>query len=743
MPYGTIYRLSCRYDHPDYYDETIIIDISDNDSFTDDPITPTVYTLTGAETPFRVNTVDNDRDKTKPIRAKAAEINFIAEYNTDASAYVNAQTFAVGADNRWIVSAIIQSTGFNLFTGFLVMDDHSQPFMPVSHGYTVRLTATDNLGTLGEIDHTDFDGNYVRGKDTLLNHLLYALAKTNLGLNVVITSTWFEESQTAFECAWQNIYADGKAFEAEIGKAIDPYTVIEMIMKTFFCSLTQYDGKWWVNAIDERTGTGFYRFEFEADGTHVADFALEEFNETVGINEVIKLAHEDALITYSRQHKETVVEVKYEKPLEIIDNMDFSRGIDYLSPISVDMGLFIQSYANLGAFPSTGEFGVTYKANDTSFYYKWNTASLYEQVTGAEIPTGEAYAVEDWTIGRYTAANMTPTATAVGTYIAKIFKYGNEDGRHLVIGHSTETTPFTYIRSNPIPVGRNDKGVISVDFRQNAAVNGSGNTSVFAVVLEGETGSNYVGTTLGIWNPATSYGSSNFAGFSFTYTSVGDKIKWQTATADLPPFPESGNLYILLIAGYGVTSNERHYSNLQFDYHQFVNGSYQKYTGHSHTVSQDGDYKARLVHEMPLGDSPRPILKRSLFKEYGSRFVLTERWYAAGDLLNQAITPPIPDEYLKPLGKMLAFALWNQHNRQFKTISGSFYGLDLNATPPDMVHTFSIEATTTEVDIAGRQFMLTSREITPATNDWSGELVEVYGEDKVYDDDYTFKYEQK
>src|SRR5690349_9069915 len=109
MPYGIIYRLNCRYEHPEFFNETVIVDINDNDTYTDDVITPTVYTLTGAEIPFRVTTVDNDRDKPKALRAKAAEINFKAEYNTDAGAFINALTFASGDDRKWIVTAIVES----------------------------------------------------------------------------------------------------------------------------------------------------------------------------------------------------------------------------------------------------------------------------------------------------------------------------------------------------------------------------------------------------------------------------------------------------------------------------------------------------------------------------------------------------------------------------------------------------------------------------------------------------------
>lgn len=739
MAYAIIYRVRFKNDK----NHLIKVDICDESTYTTDPITPTVFNLTPAENPFKVISVDNERVKFKSIRGKQAEINFQPTFSTMIGGYINAMTFVGVEDNRWRVIAEVEATGFNLFTGFLVMDDHQQPFLPASHKRTITLTATDNLGILSEVPLTDADGLYIRGKNTILSYVLNALRKTNLGLNVVITTTWFEEHQTDFECPWQFVYLDGKTFEDSIGEAVDCYRVLEIIFG-YDCELSQYNGKWWISHIDEKTGNDIWRYEYTAAGVHVADYTPESFNQVIGKDEYIKWIGKDAVVSYTRPHKFTKLTFNYRFPIEIIDNLDFSRGLDDLVPIVVDMSPYISVHANLGSFPSTGQYELTYKATDTGKFYKWVSGS-YVEITSAEIPTGIAYVWEDWEVVK--VAGGTPEITA---YISKIYENGAEVARYAVLPGSTS---LHYVQSNPLGVNRFDKFTFSFDRRklQNVEVTGPGSGTATAtenvaqVRLYGNNGTYWtVQGDTGDWISCNSSFTTAQQYIKAQYNiNQTDETQWMNLSVDARPLPVGGEIRVVFqnIDDFVY----QHFANLQFDLVPFVNGSYQKYTGHSHTVSQDGNYKSNIEEEVFLSDGMHPAHKGVMFYNDGTGFQLTKRWYAAGDMINQGIAIPPPVEYLHPFGFLQIFALWNQHNRTFVSIGGSLKGLVLDGDVPDQPHVFSLNAPSMQINHTNKRFILTNREINPDSEEWRGELIETYDTtiDRVYDDDYAFKYEQQ
>jgi hypothetical protein len=737
MPYLSTYRLSYQ---DDYDSQIIIVDIHDTESFaeTGDPV---ITELQGGEVPFRVTTVDNDRTKFKAIRAKAAEIVF-----KSSDSYANALTFAAGSDSRWLVQAYIESTGFTLFYGYLITDDGQQAFLPHTHKNDIVLTATDNLGTLDEIPLTDFDGNYVRGKKTRLEWLTYALRPTNLELNIVITDTWMEESQVDFECPWLHTYLDGKTFESKIGEAVSCLEALEILLG-WNCELKQFDKKWIVSHIDELTNSPAYCFEFTPDGTHVSDYT-QSFQKTIGKAQNIKLIGKDAIVYFSRPQKFNRLTFNYNLPIEIIDNIDFSRGTDDIVPIVVDMTPHILTYANLGAFPATGSYDVFYRATDTSFVYKWISGG-YVQITGAEIPYGTAFVWEDWTMGRIGGS---PTTTG---YIAKIFTNGAETSRYAVMPGGDGSN---YISCNPIPLNRFDKFTFSFDRRLINDYNNGGPSDkttedVAQIRLYGTNGTYWtlanfaVGDILpGTWVECNSAFTTNQQNLRAQYVQdQTDLRQWMNISVDAQPLPVEGTVVILLHQNRIFVNEESHFSNLQFDLAMFINGSYQKYTGHSNTVEQDGDFKANIDEEVRLGDAPHPLIKGGFFINDSGTYRRSGRWYAAGDLLNQSITPPIPDEYLHPFGHLQIYAVWNQNRRHFMSISGSLKGMELTTEPADTIHLYQIEAPNPEIDVENKYFMLTGRDADPESQQWSGNLIEVFDEDelKTYDDPHTFKYEQR
>jgi hypothetical protein len=721
MPYGLIYQLRYK---DQITEEVIRVNICKTSTFDPGATTVTVALEGYGSKPFGVSVIDNNRDKLTPIRAKEAKITLLP------SSDYTAATFATGPDNEWFVEAYVESTSYYLFKGFLIIDDIERPFLPTSHQKPFTLTAIDQLGTLKDIELKDLNGDRiddVGGKHSLLDYLLFALKPTGLDLNVVICSTWFEESQTAFETAWKNIYVSHKTFEdSEINKKVDCYNALEIILETFMCTLFQRNGKWWIRSIDEPTSGPLYGFEYDWDGTFIGDLNSTSYVQTIGRTEDINFINEDAYVNYTRPIKTGRINYTYRFPLELIDNSDFSRGTDDLLPIVVNMGLYISSHTNLGAFPATGQHTLTYKANDTSFYYKW-TGTAYEQLTGSEVPSGTAYVWEDWTAERWGGGTINSNI-----YIAKIFQYGDEKARHGVFSVSTNQHR---IYSNPVPVNRLDKFTLSVDKRLSNSRSGTGTEFVLQVRLDGEDGS--------VWsiNPNGSWAVGSAQIITNTYGGTIDETEWRNISVDSRPLPVNGELVVSLFQIVTPTAAETHFSNLQFQHYIFLNGSYQKYNGHYNEVTQSGDYKAVIEAETMLGDSPHPLLKGTMFKKIAGNDVRTGRWYAAGDLLNQGISAPVGDEYLHSLGFLQAYALFNQHNRRMVIISGTLHGLRLDTSfVPDLIENYSINAGGVE-EADDKTFMLLSYDQNSHSGEWSGTIAEIFDstEGRDYVSPHTFR----
>jgi hypothetical protein len=666
--------------------------------------TPLITQLVGSKPAFRVNVIDNDKDKFREVRGKQATLLFKPQTGITAS------TFSSGPDDEWIVEAVVVSTGFVLFKGFLVMDDHQQSFLPVSHNYDIELTATDNLGTLKEVPLTDDSGAYIRGYKKIIDIIAQALRKTGLQLDIIVRDSWMEESQTAFGPACNLTYLQMKTFEKDINEAVDCYTALEIIFSKRL-SIKQYNGTWWIENIDEKTTNQAYLFRFDYTGTYVGQEPLAYYIEAIGKNEEIKLLNKDAILSYTRPIKYGKLTYKYDLPKEIIDNMDFSRG------------------------------------------------AVNGSIT---VPTGYvAYDLDDWVKKTGSRPNFwsSPTTGTQDVYIERKFENGYEKERFMVIdkpSYSYSTELVWIQNSEGVPVGVNDKLVVSLDWATFSDLTGTGTSYVgMYVILAGDDGTDYIFWGNGLhhagsrWWPMSvvSFPDDRQAIYSEFVRNDTNETEWQTMSGELEPIPVAGNLYFLIALPEipGVTKMK--FANFQVEYLAYINGSYQKYSGHSFKIEQAGNYKANIDDNVSISDSPRKLFKGAMFKLVAGKYVLTERWFAGGDLLRQGLVPPYPPDaiYLHPFGWLQIYALWNQYNRRMIELSGSATGLKLGDMPPDLIDTYQVVATTdagTEVTTE-KEFMLVGMEQDYQEGQWNLSLAETYDSTigKDFTTPLTFKYE--
>lgn len=685
MPYGLIYRMHYQTNSQRF----VTVDINKKSTYSPTPVTPEIIDLIGVDVPFKVSAVDNDKNKFNPIRAKEAVISFLSSNN------VTARTFALGEDDEWYVTAIEDTTNDVLFQGFLVMDDHQEAFLPVGT-YTVQLTATDNLGTLKEVPLTKPDGTIPKDFFKIIEFIAWCLQKTGLQLEIIVTDTWMEESQTTFSPACDVIYLWSKTFEDDkVGTRVNCYRALEIILSKH-CFVTQRNGKWWIGAVDEMNGNDTYRFRFDYEGNYIEQLPTLTFSQTIGINQDIKFIQKDCLVSYTRPHKYVKLIYPFDLPIEIIDNINFERGL---------------------------------LENDISADLKY-------------------YDIEDWVLRQQNFFGFANDPASNDAYIVRKFLFDYERERYIEIASNEGIYPRNTLRSNGVYVDEKDRFTISFDSRYSSIQVGAQTPCGVELVSDGVSPTYYRLRGDGTWEEmieplAPLEDTPQFLGPTWSISDT-DVTEWKSTSVTCKPIPVNGTIYIHFFARQtsGVKLNV---TNLQFQYIPHINGGYREYSSQYHKVSQSGEYKANVDEEIYISDSPKKLFKGAMFKLVSGKYVLTQRWYAGGEILNSGGTYPIDDAEMNRFGYLQAFAVWNQYNRPFVTLRGSMKGLRLDAADevPDFIHNYSIDTSIAIPNTDNKNFILAGCEQDTNSDTWNGTLLETFDTTipKSYSDEHEFKYE--
>lgn len=743
------------------------VNIYDTETLIEDDEDEEVIELQAAMPPLRISVIDNSEDKFTPVRAKQAVIRFL----TNSAEGQDVGTFADSSDNRWKVECLAGDD--TIFLGFLMLSDMQQPFLPDPQ--TVELTASDHLGLLKDIALTDDNGAALSGKYKIGNIIAYCLKKTGLSLPLRVinnlrhgSGTFTVEMQfiggdndivvananaylfyggqeitisgstsnngtfkvqgvgtgivtligiagtlvtegpvtvtvedTSFGHFYDKIYLDAKTFEKDISESDDCRTVLEKILgedSTVF----QWKGFWTILRLDEITNNPFYIFPFDADGNIGVDWEESDPIRDIGAEANICHANAGTILRMDRPHKFVKLLFRYVSPKEIVCNIDFSRG-DFI-------------------------------------------ADLPDEVINHVPYTVKKYAIDCWTVRRI-SGSVTSTA-----YITRKFLYGVETERFLTIAPKVGgvATPWDFAESQPIEVQAGDKADVSVDYKYDTN-HGSGGTTIFPmkIYLHGDDGNWYY------WWHST---STNLEDFTWTNggtseverlipvvydASAVDDSQWRSLFVNLAPAPISGKLYIGLIQGFQNNNGDNqnfNFQGLNIDYHPYINGSYQLFTGHYNKVSRsDSNYITSREKEVFIGDSPRKEFKGAMFfMDSGGLFNLTAQFYDAS-LTAIDGTPTRTNPY----GYIQSYAVWNQYRRANRIFPSTLLGMFNDSDPdqwPDIINKFRLVDTNSNTN--NRFFLMISCEQDLKTLVWTGTLIECFKTDEghLYTDDHELKY---
>jgi hypothetical protein len=566
-------------------------------------------------TKCQVSTISDEQDSYATILSKELQLSLWTE-STDAITW---ETFITSAYNEWKVEVI--SNGYTWFVGFITPDEGSAPFQ--DKPYEINITATDGIGLLKGYQLVDVNGDRFENFNLLIDYIAGALRKTELELPIRAYCGYF----------WNSMQDKGDALtydlfnQAEIhartllknpGEYESCYDTLKVILQGW-AHVIQHNGKWQIVTLAERQylpGSWYY-VDYTVSGVVSTGNTATITGSNVGKAQSIYPINESQNISSLFANRQVVNQFDYSVPTDLVNN---------------------QALQYLGAFNG----GVN------------------------------GYDLVGWT--HYKGSPTSQSTSSVYAYIKQLVDgFGNMTDRYYVVPidtTATGTNQANYIRNNnnDFFVDNGDKINISVTFKMKYDET-SGSTynitapirSAFLLILkDGASGSSnsdwYCLDSNGNWQ-----NNPNGAFANFIYPEATNE--WKTVSVDSNAVRESGTAFLLISRGNNssVSGNEMYLKDIKIDLQLNNRGSIFNLAGDKHTNAQSSNLPDTYSNTVRISDSPKKIIKGSLFCTISSvRYLITTSFFR------------YPNTEILNWKQLINYGKYNQSYRRFWKIEGDF-----------------------------------------------------------------------
>lgn len=740
--YATKFILPFNNDLQEFYE--IYFDVLDYSG----PVT----TIEGTDDVLTLQCTSGDENRLASILGTEALINIFVDVDTP----ISIADFVAAEDNQIRVTVFKDKDyATNVFQGFIVVEDNSQPLLDPPFVLSVR--ALDGLGLLKGVDLVDTNNLKFAGNLSVISWICQILYKTGQTQNLRVFFNYFEESFAANINPLEQTFLDsitfsqGDSFNTQANDpsidvnaltADDCYTALEKIVRCFRCRLFQEDGRWNLISIGEYfnpNGYSFTEYSIGAPVSGIVPFTPVNsgknitFNAAAGSQEIVHPVNDDQNIYLKIATKFIHLDYSYDQSQNKVCNQDLSdtstvdRHPAYDETISSSV---IDSSIN----PVVNLNTLGYDA------YCWNHFNgTVETVSGA------------------TANSPMPsTAASKRAFVRSVIDLlGYEMQRFLVIDN--DPGKLSYLLGSTFRADVADIVQVSINCRVRAGTTHA--QPQLYLLLTGDDGTFWSLFTVGdgslpgnypVWKQTTATfrqatgGRPNIVPDNTTLPQ--DFSAWSTFGANnnisaLVPaakMPVSGNLRLLVACETlsGSDPLEYWFKDLSITILPYLNGSYQQLKGDFNYSASNLNIKQTESDDVEISDSPKRYFKGALLRSNGD--LCTPTW--------KSLTASSPSRFTQIMEQIMYICLY----RMVQKIEGSWRGVVyLDNADPTQIHPNGLLNSWNFSDAKEptKKYMLTSFDKNIATGIWRGVFVETLSDQNdtglvtpdVYDFSYIFE----
>lgn len=666
--------------------------------------------------PLVIRTVNNDEDPFAPVRGKEVSIYYLNEDGSKGiGLFVNNSP-----DDRWKVEVerVSGGTTTTVFVGALMLDDMTEEMRPPVT--TVKLVATDKLGSLKDVLVRDWDGSKFNGVRTVVKWLAMALSGTELQLPISIA----DNAKCVISGTDYNLLEkaclDSRSFEDNNGVSDSCYKVLtEILGNRLF--VMQSGGRWLIAGVDEYAASDTLSVrKYSYDGVYDTPGTIS-IKRDIGVAENVKFVGMVPTYKLRRAAKSERVEYAYDTPDMVLKNQNYTKGslvgLESVTP------------------PPPGYNATSYDMDNITSYANW---AKYR------------YNINGWTFKRFNPNNGNISTANTDAYIRRYFFEGKEWLREIAIYPPPIADRGVYFLQNDaiVPIDAGDRVLFGFEFRVTNLVGGLNTTTKVAqILLKGDSGTVYALKD----NEWTETDASNPTGF-WTSKIVADPIRkkekgiknWLIVKNDWSDtvdgggkysdqVPENGTLTVRLFYyatdysdnGGSERVAQNIFRSINLEIVRYNGANILQAKGQYAEVEQGGNYAKLEKQEVKIDSSPKRLFRGALLydngsgKEYSYNLITQVKWSSS-----------VYNTY----SALAAIVNWNQYYRVNSLI---YAELMLSAADDtDLDKLFVIEDGDKRYMLLGYEYNVRAARMTNAM------MVEVYDSNagKRYSDTVTIDY---
>lgn len=499
MAFATRYRI----EFDTIKDRSVTIDI-EQDAF-EGSIT---NLIAATENPIEIQYPNAEFEKMTGIRESRVRVRILAKN-------ISAEDLLADTDTEFKMKVYIDN---NIeWVGWLDNDYINELFLDT--GVVLEISANDGLSLIKEIELQGISagiGFEMWGLYRIKEFITNCLKNTELGLdywsfiNMYPVGAAQRSTNNDFDAFY---YAHATSFTFIEGprEFNDCYSVLSKIMQAFGCTLFQARGAWYIIQTLDRIADDLDGNRRNSNGAAQQSVTNQSFAINVGLDEDTKLVNADAVLSYEKRFKHSIINHRYKMPPVFFRNFDLLDG-DFNAPLST----------------STRQvYDLTYW--DGVFTPYPSTSNVY---VGVDI-------------------DVSTTA---------------ELRRYLLFYEDTDPNNDNGIKTTDYYVNAGDKLTLSYSTREKNAGFVGTNQFVYIRILASN-GDFYTLNANGAWVLNT------YSRVGYTWQNAEDRRFWKDYNIESEPFPVNGALSIQFTSvGHSRTANnEVHYKDLDLTIQNYFN----------------------------------------------------------------------------------------------------------------------------------------------------------------------------